>query len=285
MNTQNAMFKIIAPQLLVWGSLQIFYHGIRGFSHYNFGIPGPLLSMSNMLSSTILGSTVLKLIVVWITIHRATVKFQSNSYQMAYWFTIVAFIVLVAVTSALSGINPSYYHVTMRVTLVIWVIYLLMCIILLLVYGVKVYRDASRSIDRSNNTYNDNPRSKSMDKFGDKSSDKSRDKSSDKSSDKSNDKSNDKSRDKSMDYPRDKTSNSDPNVKRTLRWIPIMLSLLCGMIFVPTAVGFIFYASALELIERSSFWPLIIWGVFWTGSIVYVNIWSIYFWRTVPQTD
>ena len=219
---QTVMFKIIAPQLLVWGTLQIFYLSVRGFSIHNFKVPTVLLTLANLQSSTILGSTVLGLIVVWITIHNT--EFRTRNYQIQYGVIAGGFILLVMISSALTGVKPSYYFIGMRVTLIIWSAYLIICIILLLIYGSKIYRDAGRSVDKE-----------------------------------------------------------DANVIRVRREIPIILTVWT-VIFSFVLVLFIFYASATELIERSTFWPLLIWGSFWTGSTVYVNTLSIYFWR-IPTVN
>lgn len=217
---QNIMFKIIVPHLMAWGCLQIFYHSMRGSSPHNFGVPSVLITMSNLISQSILGNTVLVLIIVWVAIHRTTIDFKERSYQIPYWITVITLTVLVTITSALAGINSKYYFVLMRITLALWIIYLLICIILLLIYGIQIYIDTKQS------------------------------------------------------------SKTDVAVLKARKCIPIMLSVLCGVIFTPVLVGFIAYASITEFIEKSSIYSPLIWGAFWTGSIIYVNIWSIYFWRS-----
>lgn len=219
MPKHGSMFKIIAPQLLIWGMLQIFYHSIRGFSPNNFGVPTVMLSMANLTSQSILGSTVLKLVIVSISIHHTATNFHPNSYLNPYWLMVGSFLMLTMLSSGLAGIDPRRYYIAMRITLIIWIIYLLTCLVLLLVYGIQVYLDTGKSKER------------------------------------------------------------DANVKQVRHNLPKMLSLY-SVIFVTTLLGFIFYASATELIERSRFWQLLIWTTFWTCSIVYVNIWNIYWWRT-----
>jgi len=144
-NNQNAMFKTMAPQLLAWALLQIFYHSIRGFSPDNFAIPSELLTLANLMSQSILGCTVLNLIVTWITIHKTATNLRSDSYLSPYWIIVGIFLLLTAVSSGLTGVSATYYYVAMRATLVIWIIYLLICIILLFVYGTHVYIDAAKA--------------------------------------------------------------------------------------------------------------------------------------------
>lgn len=220
MKTHNVMFKIIVPQLFMWCGLQIFYLSVHGFSKDNFKVPTVLLTLSNLLSSSILGNTVLELIVVWISIHLTTINFRARTYQIPYVITIATFTLLVMIFSGLTGVSPKYYFIFMRVTFSIFSIYLLICVVLLLFYGTTIYQDAAKS------------------------------------------------------------DTTDPSVIRLRTWVPGMLAGLCGVIFIPVLVLFIFYISATEYIEKSSFWVLFNWGAFWTGSIVYVNLGNFYFWRT-----
>lgn len=219
---QSTLFKIMSPQLLIWGCCQIFYTTVHGMSKSNFGIPPIFLSLTNLTSQILLGSTVLQLIVAWIVIYKKSSTLGDRNYQLHYWSTsctvLMFSIILEIITSIFS------YITWMRLILILWTMYLIVCCVYMLYYGMKIYKLTSH-INNKN----------------------------------------------------------DVITSRAHRYIPIILGSLCGGIFTPVCIIFIFYASYISHIESSSWLPLFIWGMLWSGSCLYVGFLSVYFYITTTN--
>lgn len=149
LDSQNVLFKIMAPQLLIWAPLQIFYTLVHGASRTNFNVPTWLIALFNLQSSMILGTTIPQVIITWSESYQQYERFQTKRYQRYYWVAVISFSIVIAVTAVLAGINVDYYHVAMRVLLGIWVFYLLTCSVMLFYFGIKNYRILANSIDAS----------------------------------------------------------------------------------------------------------------------------------------
>lgn len=135
----NELFKVLAPQLIIASVLQLFFLVIRSSSRTNLGVPNVLLSITNLMSSMLLGNTILELITSWAQVYEISISLKRRSYQLHYWIIIGVLNLLVLVTTALTGVNSVLYFIWMRVTLSIWIVYLTVCYITLIYVGLQIY--------------------------------------------------------------------------------------------------------------------------------------------------
>lgn len=136
---QSMLFKVMAPQMLIWGYLQIFYMTVHGISKTNFGIHPVLLSLSNLTSSIILGSSIPQLIVSWIAIYKKSSNIGDFNYQKQYWVVVCVVILLSIVLEILVGVDTIHYVTYMRLIFILWTLFLAASGIILLYYGVTIY--------------------------------------------------------------------------------------------------------------------------------------------------
>jgi hypothetical protein len=149
LNHQSMLFRITAPLLLVWAPMQFFYTLVHGISKNNFGTPSMIITLINLQSSMILGTTIPQIIITWSENYMRHKSLQGASYQCYYWLATISFNVLVAIVSLLAGVNVEYYNIAMRVLFGIWIAYLLICGVMLLFFGIKNYLILSHSIKAS----------------------------------------------------------------------------------------------------------------------------------------
>ena len=76
---------------------------------------------------------------------------------------------------------------------------------------------------------------------------------------------------------------NDKSTARAHRYIPRILACLCGVIFLPVCCLFLFYIIYMEKLESSSWLPIFIWGILWTGSCIFVGFWTVYFYITTSN--
>jgi hypothetical protein len=141
--SKSSLFVVISLQLMVWAPMQIFYLALRAFSNDCFKVHPSFTITMNLLSSMILGNTIPRLIISWVEISQQQLIFRSGLYQKQYWITIAILTSLTTLSTALSGVSPTYYFAWMRVTLAIWITYLFVCLGMLFWFGVKLYRQLS----------------------------------------------------------------------------------------------------------------------------------------------
>jgi hypothetical protein len=133
------LFTVIAPQLMAWAPMQIFYCMIAGFLPQNHNVPTFLITTSNLMSSMILGNTIPQLIVTWMEIKQKTETMKSARYQKQYWIAIGVFTLTATIASILTGINATYYFIFMRILLGIWTTYLIICCVMFFYFGINMY--------------------------------------------------------------------------------------------------------------------------------------------------
>lgn len=237
----NNLFNVIAPQLMFWAPLQIFYLTLHAFSSNNFNVPPVLITISNLLSSMILGNTIPQLIVTWMEIKTKTKTTKMIRYQKHYWISIGIFTLLCTIAAIVTGINSNLYFIGMRIILSLWTLYLIVCCIMFFYLGIKMYYLTEPF----------NTPTKAIPILTKNSSIES--------------------------ITMSQSSSYSNETTRAHISVLIMMIILGLIIFVPVIFGFILYAIYLETVETSNWLPLFVWGFFNSGSSLFVLFWGIYF--------
>lgn len=137
---QNMLFKILAPQLLIWVPLQFLYMVVHGASRNNFGIPASVITLVHLQSSMVLGNIIPQVILTWSENYQNHHDLSDKHYQRYYWLAICIFTIITGIISVLAGVNVEFYHSSMRALFGVWISYLITCVIMLLYFGIKNYQ-------------------------------------------------------------------------------------------------------------------------------------------------
>jgi hypothetical protein len=244
---RTTLFLVMVPHVIVWAIFQSFYLIVKGFSPSNYDVPPQLLTFTNLVSSSLLSNPIPLLIATWASL--LSKSFKKKTYRTPYIIIVVIFNVLSSIFSVLAGFSPKYYYIWMRVTLGLWVIYLLGCCVLLFHTGIRIYIMIGKS--------------ESMATKGKPSPELRRIKS-------------------SSDISQSPSDTSSDTL-RARRSIVFILRNLVVLIFVPVVGTFIFYISYMNGIESSTWLPLVIWYACKIGSASVVVIWAVYLWRNTKS--